>query len=142
MIRFTDSLENITSEMLEGFFDGWRNRPSKETHLKILKNSEFVVLAIDESKGKVVGFISAISDGVLCAYIPLVEVLAEYRKKGIGKELTTRLLAKLNKFYMIDLICDKSLQPFYTSCGIAPTIGENCTAMMVRNNERQSGKEI
>jgi len=142
MIRYTDSIENITPEMLEGFFDGWRNRPSRETHLKILKNSKFVVLAIDDSKSKVVGFISAISDGILCAYIPLLEVLAEYGKKGIGKELTTRMLAKLNKLYMIDLTCDKNLEPFYASCGMSPAIEENCTAMMVRNYERQSGKEV
>ena len=136
MIRYTDSIENITPAMLEGFFEGWRNRPSRETHLRILANSEFVVLAIDDSNGKVVGFINAISDGVLCAYVPLLEVLPAYRNKGIGKELTTRMLAKLNKFYMIDLICDKSIQPFYASCGMS-----QATGMMIRNYERQSGND-
>lgn len=135
MIRYTDSLENITEEMLEGFFEGWGKRPSKETHLKILTNSEFVVLAIDDSKGKVVGFINAISDSVLFAHISLFEVLPEYRNKGIGTGLAKRMLAKLKQFYAVSLMCDEELQSFYARLGMSPGTGMN-----IRNYERQSGK--
>lgn len=135
MVRYTDSLENITAEMLEGFFEGWDKQPSKETHLKILRNSYAVVLAIDDSKGKVVGFINAISDGILCTHIPLFEVLPEYRNQGIGTELARCMLSKLKKFYGVSLMCDEELQSFYARLGMSPGAGMN-----IRNYERQSGK--
>jgi ribosomal protein S18 acetylase RimI-like enzyme len=59
---------------------GWPNPPSDEVFLKLLKDSYRVVLAFDNEK--LIGFISAISDGVLSAYIPLLEVLPEYQSKN------------------------------------------------------------
>lgn len=134
MIRYTDTLENITPAMLTGFFQGWPHPPSPQRHLQILKNSSYVVLAMDDERNRVVGFINAISDGILCAYIPLLEVLPEYRRQGIGKELTNRMLARLKNLYMIDLVCDESLAPFYVACGMSPAAG-----MVMRNYETQSG---
>ena len=75
---------------------GWPNPPAPETHRKLLGNSDHVVLAVVTATGDVVGFITAISDGVLCAYIPLLEVLPAYQGGGIGQELTRRMLAKLS----------------------------------------------
>lgn len=80
---YTTSLKGITPDMLAGLFDGWPNPPSAIKHLELLKNSYKVVVAVEN--GKVVGFINAISDGVLTAYIPLLEVLPDYKNKGIGR---------------------------------------------------------
>ena len=63
--------------------------------------------------GRVVGFITAISDGVLSAFIPLLEVLPEYQGRGIGSELVKRMLRELEDFYMVDLVCDPELESFY-----------------------------
>ncbi len=38
---------------------------------------------IDDINNKVVGFITAISDGVISAYIPLLEVLPKYQNMKI-----------------------------------------------------------
>ncbi len=66
----SDSLEELTPAQLSGgFFDGWPN----------------VILAVDEESGNVIGFITAISDGVLPAY----------QGQGIGSELVRRMLEKL-----------------------------------------------
>ena len=126
-IQYTDSIEGITAEMLEGFFDGWGDPPSPQMHLQILKNSNFVVLAVDRKCSRVIGFINAISDGILCAYIPLLEVLPEYRGHGIGSELTGRMLTKLESLYMVDLLCDPPLQSFYEARGMSRAVG-----MMIR----------
>ncbi len=134
MIFYTDSYQNITSDKLKGFFVGWLNPPSPEVHLKLLKNSDYIVLAIDEKTGNVIGFISAISDGVLSAYIPFLEVLPTYQKKGIGAELIRLMLDKLNGYYMIDLLCDTDLQPFYEKFGM-----NRANGMMFRNYKKQSG---
>ena len=134
MIRYTDSTDSVTPTMLRGFFDGWPTQPSPKTHLRLLRNSGHVVLAIDDGTTRVIGFISAITDGVLAAYIPLLEVLPDYRGRGIGKELVTRMLRKLRNLYMVDLVCDPELQPFYEQCGM-----RKMTAMMLRNLDGQAG---
>lgn len=131
---YKNSLEGITPEMLLGFFDGWPTPPSPETHLKLLKNSSKVVLAFDKDTDRVVGFITAVSDGVLSAYIPFLEVLPEYKNRGIGKELVHRMMAELAEIYMIDLCCDDDLVPYYEKLGMIKANG-----MLLRNYEKQSG---
>ncbi len=133
MVRYTDKLDSITPANLVGFFEGWESRPSPETHMRLLEGSSEVVLAIDEEK--VVGFITAISDGVLSAYIPLLEVHSEYRSQGIGKELVRLMLLKLNDYYMVDLTCDPALRNFYMEQGMSAL-----TAMSKRNRKNQSGR--
>lgn len=127
MIRYTCSAEGITPGMLGGFFSGWPRPPAPETHLKILEGSDAVVLAVDDGTGKVVGFITAVTDGILTAYIPLLEVLPDYRRKGIGGELVRRMLDRLRNLYAVDLICDPEVQRFYERFGM-----NKATGMMLR----------
>ena len=114
MLPLTDltSAAGITSVQLTGFFQGWPNPPSPETHLRLLQQSNYVVLAVDDDTRQVVGFVTAVSDGVLSAYIPLLEVLPAYRSAGVGSELMRCLLDQLGHLYMVDLLCDPELQPF------------------------------
>ena len=72
---------------MKGFFVDWPNPPTPEQLFQILKNSYAIILAIDTEKNTVIGFVNALSDKVIYSYIPLLEVLPEYQKKGIGKEL-------------------------------------------------------
>ncbi|HVK39935.1 MAG TPA: GNAT family N-acetyltransferase [Candidatus Kapabacteria bacterium] len=131
-IRYTTSLDGIEPEMLDGFFEGWPSPPSPATHLAVLRGSHRCVLALDGDR--VVGFITAVSDTVLTAFIPLLEVLPEHRGNGIGGELVRRMLAVLDDLYSIDLVCDESLVGFYATLGLTPG-----RAMMRRNYSRQSG---
>jgi hypothetical protein len=72
----TSSIEGVSAENLDGFFVGWPNRPTPQTHLELLKNSDEIILAIDEHTGKVAGFITALTDRTLSAYIPWSEAVA------------------------------------------------------------------
>lgn len=132
MVVYTESPEGILIEHLQGFFVGWKQAPTPERHLQLLEKSDYVILAKDGEK--VVGFITAITDHVLAAYIPLLEVLPEYQNQGIGKELVKRMLEKLQDFYMVDLLCDPQLQSFYEQMGMQKAAG-----MMKRNYSKQSG---
>jgi ribosomal protein S18 acetylase RimI-like enzyme len=133
MIAYTDKLDGITADKLAGgFFVGWPNPPQPDAHLRILQGSFHIELALDE--GQVVGFITAVSDGVSAAYIPHLEVLPTYQQHGIGSELVKRMFDALRQIYMIDLTCDPDLQPFYERFGMRPL-----TAMIFRNYDRQSG---
>jgi ribosomal protein S18 acetylase RimI-like enzyme len=134
-IRYLDSADTLTADHLRGgFFAGWPNPPSPEAHLRLLHGSDVVVLAVDTATDTVVGYITAITDGVLAAYIPHLEVLPEFQNQGIGGELVRRMLARLRDFYMIDLLCDPDLQPYYARFGMRPATG-----MFTRNYERQAG---
>ena len=136
MIQYTESLDGIEPEHLTGFFDGWGDPPSAEVHLRLLKASDHVLLALDDEAGRVVGFVTAVSDGVLSAYIPLLEVLPTYRGRGIGHELIRRMLVALSHLYMVDLACDEEMCGFYKALGFARAGGT-----LLRNLDRQSGRQ-
>jgi len=135
-IKYTKDLSEITEDMLSGFFVDWPNPPSKATHLKLLKNSYCSFVAIDTDSNKVVGFINSISDGILTAYIPLLEVLPEYQGTGIGGELVKRLLDELKDLYMVDICHDEELTPYYAKFGAYPGYSS-----IFRNYDAQSGKK-
>lgn len=132
MITYIDSTERITASQLQGFFAEWPDPPSPQSLLRIFKGSDEIVLAVDSEAQRVVGYITAISDGVSCAYIPHLEVLEGRRGEGIGSELVRRMLAKLRHLYMIDLMCDPDVQPFYERLGLRTSTG-----IIIRNYDRQ-----
>ncbi len=117
-----------------GFFNGWPNPPSDVVHRKLLKQSYYALVAIDETSNEIVGFVNAISDGVLSVYVPLLEVVESYQKQGIGQALMECLFYDLQDFYMIDLSCDESMQTFYERFDMHPA-----RAMIKRNFKTQSG---
>ncbi len=61
-------------------------------------------------------------------------MLPEYQGRGIGSELLRRMLERLRTLYMIDLLCDPDVQPFYERLGM-----RRATGMLIRNYDRQSG---
>ena len=126
-IRYTESLDGIETRQLDGFFVGWPHPPSPETHLRLLSGSDYVVLAIDAETGQVIGYVSALTDGVLSSFIPLLEVLPTYQGRGIGQALMSRILAQLGHLPNVDLMCDPDVIPFYERLGMKP-----CSGMVMR----------
>lgn len=132
-IEYQVGLNGIEVDQLNGFFVGWPNPPSKEIFYKLLNQSYTSVVAIHENN--VVGFVTAISDGVLSAYLPLLEVLPEYQSSGIGSELVKRIKKELKHLYMIDVICDENLVSYYEKLGLTKAYGA-----VLRNYKNQNGK--
>ena len=125
--------DGITAPMLDGFFVGWPHPPSAADHLAILRGSSHVVTAVED--GEVVGFITALSDGVLAAFIPLLEVRPHHQGRGIGGELVRRMLEQLAPLYSVDVVCDADRVPFYERFGMQPLAGmawRNRTAAVLR----------
>jgi len=133
-VVYVEQLDGVEPAHLRGFFEGWPNPPAPAQHLRLLRGSDHVVLALDASSAQVVGFVTALSDGVLSAYLPLLEVLPEYRGRGIGSALVRRVLVQLGGLYMVDVMCDAALQPFYARFGLQPSVGASR-----RDHARQSG---
>ena len=120
-IIYTSNLDAIRAEALEGFFIGWPNPPNPTCHLEILQSSYKVWLALDGER--CVGFINAISDGILHAYIPLLEVLPSYQGQGIGSELVRQMVNSLEGIYAIDIVCDEQVAGFYRRLGFHQLAG-------------------
>ncbi|MGB2983344.1 MAG: GNAT family N-acetyltransferase [Candidatus Bipolaricaulia bacterium] len=123
MIDYADTLDGVTPDMLQGFFVGWRSPRTPVEHFEILRRSDLVVLAIDTKTDRVVGFVTALTDRVQAAFVPLIEVLPEFRGRGIGSELMRRILDVLGPIPCVDLTCDPKLQGFYRRLGMAPSVG-------------------
>ena len=117
-IQFKNTNDGLRGYNVGNFFAEWPEKPNKEVLLKTIEGSDYVVLAIDTDTHSIIGYITAISDGVMSAYIPFLEVDAAYQKMGIGHKLVNLILEQLDHLYMIDLICDKNLAGFYKEAGM------------------------
>jgi ribosomal protein S18 acetylase RimI-like enzyme len=123
VIEYSSDLQHLDASMLEGFFVGWPVAPTTELHLRLLRGSEHAIVARDTDSGRVVGFVTAVGDGVVSAYIPLLEVLPEYQGRQIGTELVRRMLALVEDRCMVDLCCDEDLVVFYERFGMHRWVG-------------------
>lgn len=133
-IEIRTNLHGIDESMLGGFFEGWSDPPSPSTLLEILRRASYIAIAVDLQADCVVGFVNCIGDGILSAYIPLLEVRPNYRVMGVGSSLVRALLGSMPAYYMIDVCCDSALADFYTTLGFRPTRG-----MILRQYQSQSG---
>lgn len=134
VIRYTDDLVSVREDMLHGFFVGWLRRPSARQHLALLRGSYRSVVAIDDADDRVVGFVNMLSDGVLTAFIPWLEVLPEYQRRGIGGELMRRILDGTERFYSVDLVCDAALVSYYARFGM-----RSASSALLRHPEAMEG---
>ncbi|HUS61312.1 MAG TPA: GNAT family N-acetyltransferase [Acidimicrobiales bacterium] len=132
-IEYRHDIDGIHPEQLEGFFVGWPNPPSPTNHLRLLQGSDAIVVACDVDQ--IVGFVTAITDGVLAAYIPLLEVLPSHQGRGIASALIARLLDAIGDLYMVDTACDDDLVPFYERFNM-----QRGNAMVRRSYASQSGR--
>jgi GNAT superfamily N-acetyltransferase len=124
--EYREDLSGTSPESIVGFFVGWPRSPGARALHRVLSRSTHVVLAWEDER--VIGLTCALSDGELAASIPLLEVLPPYRGRGIGTEMVRRLLDRLHDVYMVDLVCDEELAPFYERLGL-----ERLQAMSRRN---------
>lgn len=136
MIAYSSDVSEVRADQLTGFFVGWPSPPSAEQHLGVLRGSHRAVVAREDG-GRVVGFVTMISDGVLTAFVPWLEVLPAHQGRGIGTELVRRVLAGTEHLYSVDLLCDESLQPFYRRFGLVPVPG-----MALRNPSATRGPGV
>jgi GNAT superfamily N-acetyltransferase len=121
VISYRTDPRGLTENDLAGFFVGWPTPPSPAQHLAVLRGSYRVVIAL--SQDDVIGFVNMISDGVLTAFVPWLEVRPEFQGQGVGTELMRRILAEAAHLYSVDLTCDESLRPYYERLGMAALTG-------------------
>ena len=114
MITYSQSFEAVTDAELTGFLAHWDFTPLSGTLLAMLHGSTHVILARDESSSTLCGYVTAISDDVVCSYISAIEVRLAYRHQGIGSALLTQMTSQLQT-YGTYLSCAPAMAHFYES---------------------------
>ena len=120
MIEYKINGRIITDE-LNTFFQNWKSPPSTETRSKLLTGSDLVITT--RENGRLVGFLTAISDGAMHAFITLVEVLESHQRKGIGRRLMELAISNFKGYYDIVLITDPDKGEFYKKLGFREIYG-------------------
>ncbi len=74
--------------------------------------------------GKLIGYIDSVSNGVTDAYIQDLMVCPDHQGKGIGTALMDQMIGYLKEkhIYMISVVYEESLKPFYARFGFYPML--------------------
>jgi ribosomal protein S18 acetylase RimI-like enzyme len=96
----------------------------------VFGNSMFRIFAFDA--GMLVGAGRGLGDGRDCAYLCDIAVLPTYQARGVGKEITTRLLRLAARHRKINLYAARGKQGFYKRFGF----GRMQTAMAIFPNPK------
>jgi ribosomal protein S18 acetylase RimI-like enzyme len=80
-------------------------------------NSRYVCFVYHDSK--LVGVGRALADGVDSAYLCDIALLPEYQGKGLGKEITQKLLSHVKDYNKIILFANIGKEHFYQKLGFA-----------------------
>ena len=99
---------------------GWNRMES--CYENELMTSYFHISVYDSVK--LIGYIDTVSNGVTDAYIQDLMVHPVHKGKGIGTELMNRTIAYLKerKIYMISVVFEEKLLPFYKRFGFFPML--------------------
>jgi ribosomal protein S18 acetylase RimI-like enzyme len=97
---------------------GWTRPASEEALAEVLKAGPAVGAW---NRDKLVGFVRALSDGHLVAYVEDVMVHEGYRHSGVGRKLMVRLLEEIGSVAKVNLFCEAPVVRFYEGSGFRQT---------------------
>lgn len=94
----------------------WESAGYPEKLLYSVLTSE-TVLSCRENE-KLIGLMTAISDGGMNVFFPYLLISPDYQNKGIGKALVSEMLEIYRDYYRRILICSNEKAEFYKKCGM------------------------
>jgi ribosomal protein S18 acetylase RimI-like enzyme len=113
--------DRIIPNELNCFFQDWKSPPSLKIKGKLLNGADLIITA--RENGRLIGFLTAISDGAMHAFITLVEVLEAHQGKGVGRHLMKLAVSYFKGYYDIVLITDPDKGAFYKKFGFNEIYG-------------------
>jgi GNAT superfamily N-acetyltransferase len=115
-IRYSDTRELLTDELLALYrANGWASAEKGKLLHQGLLASHSLVTAWDGAR--LVGLGNTLSDGCLVVYYSHLLVLPEYQRRGIGREIMRRLLARYEGFHQHVLLADGAAVEFFRKYG-------------------------
>ena len=112
---------------------GWSGPTNEEELREVLEVGPAVGAWDDE---RLVGFVRALSDGHLAAYIEDVMVHQDYRRGGVGDLIMSRLLTEIKRSANVSLFCERPVARFYERHGFRAT----SYVLMQRSAEEGQGQ--
>lgn len=106
----------------------WSSGDYPEKLQAAMRNCDSVVSAWDGDR--LVGLMTAITDGVMHVYFHYLLVRPEYQAQGIGREIVRRMLDRYEGIHTKVLIAYTTQTGFYERCGFS--IGSDSTPMFLR----------
>jgi ribosomal protein S18 acetylase RimI-like enzyme len=112
-------VEPFRSEYLDGILglcalEGWTTLPTDRGLAEQVLSAPGVVTLVAVENGEVVGFAQALSDGGVQAYLCLLAVAPESRRRGIGTRLLDEALAASGAM-RIDALSTEGSDEFFRS---------------------------
>jgi GNAT superfamily N-acetyltransferase len=117
----THSEQSIPATAVRELYDhvGW-SRPVSEKDLAEVLEAGVAVGAWDGER--LVGFVRALSDGYLAAYVEDVMVHEDYRSSGVGEKIMSRLVEEIGDVVAnVSLFCEPPVARFYERSGFRRT---------------------
>lgn len=106
---------------------GWKAGEHPERLQAAMRNSAKVISAWDGDV--LIGLVNALSDGVMVAYVHYLLVRPDYQRRGLGRELLSRMLAEYEGCARKLLVTDDDGVGFYERCGFEAA--RDCTPMVI-----------
>jgi predicted GNAT family N-acyltransferase len=94
---------------------GWTAKRSPEMVERMLRQTPVLLTVWDGER--LVGFARVITDDIYRAFIEDVIVDADYRGRGVGKQIMQALIQRLDHIEEVVLNCNDDLVTFYESLG-------------------------
>ncbi len=95
--------------------ENWESADYPDKLFNAVSHSETVLSAWDNEK--LIGIMTAVSDGDMNVFFPYLIIDAEYRGKGIGKIMVSMMKKRYNNYFRKVLVCDAEKMGFYEKCG-------------------------
>ncbi len=121
-VIYSDFSATTDEADLDGLLSHWDFVPPAGTLRSMLKGSSIAIVAREQGSPRVLGYVTALTDQVVCGYISALEVRPEYRHQGIGSALLVRVADRLN-VHGIYLSCAEAMVPFYEAAGFKQVVG-------------------
>lgn len=129
MIRY--SMERIPSrEAVTALFlsVNWESAQFPASLSRAITGAEFVQTAWEGDR--LVGLMTAISDGGMNVFFPYLVIHPQEQGKGIGRELVARMLRRYEGSYRKILVCNEDKAAFYEKCGFS-ACPDQCLMMCI-----------
>jgi GNAT superfamily N-acetyltransferase len=93
----------------------------------MLAETDLVFALVDRAADRLVGFARVLSDFVYRAYVYDVVVDAQWRGRGLGRELLDAILEhpRLAAVELVELSCQADMVPFYERWGFEDSTGRS-----------------
>lgn len=115
-------------ELLELFSSQWWTRDRTAADVgRMLAGSDVVVVAVDRTQDRIVGFARVITDFTYVALILDVIVAPDFRATGIGATIMDSVVShpRLTGVRSLELVCQPDVVGFYGRWGFTERVGQS-----------------